>query len=269
MSRDPRTASAGSPLVKHRAIRRLLGTPVARLLAAGGYEVVPRRPAYLSDLDEAHAETYARVAPFTMTTFERVAALCEAVRYVARYEIPGAIVECGVWKGGSMMAVAETLLQLGATDCELFLFDTFAGMPPPGAYDARFTGESAADILDAPDERERVLATASLEEVRKNVLGVGYDPRRVHFVQGLVEETIPQRAPEQIALLRLDTDWYESTRHELTHLYPRLSRGGVLIIDDYGCWLGARRATDEYIEEHGLRLLLNRIDSAARVAVKA
>ncbi len=167
-----------------------------------------------------------------------------------------------------MMAVTDTLLRLQATDRELYLFDTFAGMPPPGQWDVRYTGERASDILENPVERERVLASASLDEVRGNVLRGGYDPGCVRFVQGLVEDTIPDQAPERIALLRLDTDWYQSTRHELVHLYPRLSRGGVLIVDDYGCWLGARRAVDEYIEENGLQLLLNRIDSAARIAVK-
>ena len=251
-----------------RSLRRSLSAPVARLFALTGHELVPLRPSQLSDLDAVDADTYARVAPFTMTTFERVAALCSAVRYVAKHRVPGAIVECGVWRGGSMMAIAETLLGVGVQEHDLYLFDTFSGMPPPGDLDIRYTGETAADILEEPAEHDRVLASASLDEVRRNVLGVGYEPTRLHFVPGRVEDTIPDQAPPVIALLRLDTDWYESTRHELVHLYPRLSPGGVLLIDDYGCWLGARQATDEYIAEHGLRLLLNRIDSTARIAVK-
>jgi hypothetical protein len=87
-------------------------------------------------------------------------------------------------------------------------------------------------------------------------------------VKGRVEDTLPASAPEQISLLRLDTDWYESTRHELQHLYPRLARRGVLIIDDYGHWQGARQATDEYLAEHRIPLLLNRIDPTARIALK-
>lgn len=90
----------------------------------------------------------------------------------------------------------------------------------------------------------------------------------IHFVKGPVEETIPDNAPEKIALLRLDTDWYESTRHELEHLYPRLSKHGIIIIDDYDAWPGSRRATDEYIAVHKLPLLLNRIDKGARLAIK-
>jgi hypothetical protein len=91
---------------------------------------------------------------------------------------------------------------------------------------------------------------------------------RVHFIEAPVEESLPAHAPEQIALLRLDTDWYASTRHELEHLYPRLVPGGVLIIDDYGHWEGARRAADEYFGKIGEHLLLNRLDYAARIAVK-
>jgi O-methyltransferase len=104
--------------------------------------------------------------------------------------------------------------------------------------------------------------------VRQAVLSTGYDAARLHFVKGKVEDTLPAEAPPQICLLRLDTDWYESTRHELRHLYPRLARGGVLIIDDYGHWQGARQATDEYLAEQRIPLLLNRIDYGARIALK-
>ena len=107
-----------------------------------------------------------------------------------------------------------------------------------------------------------------IEETRRNVLSTGYSPDRVHFVKGPVEQTIPANAPETIALLRLDTDFYESTRHELIHLFPRLVPGGVLIIDDYGHWEGARQAVDEYFKENKIRMLLNRVDYTGRIGVK-
>jgi O-methyltransferase len=118
------------------------------------------------------------------------------------------------------------------------------------------------------DDAESIWCYAALDEVRRNVGEMGYPGEKLHFVQGKVEDTIPGSAPEQIALLRLDTDWYESTRHELIHLYPRLSAGGVLIVDDYGHWQGSRRAVDEWIAQAGVRILLNRIDYTGRVAVK-
>jgi hypothetical protein len=104
--------------------------------------------------------------------------------------------------------------------------------------------------------------------VRENVVSTGYPPNLFHFAKGRVEETLPAQAPDQLALVRLDTDWYESTRHELVHLYPRLAPGGVLIIDDYGHWDGVKRAVDEYFSAQAEPLLLSRIDYAARVAVK-
>jgi hypothetical protein len=202
------------------------------------------------------------VAPYTMTSAERVHALINAVRYLVANRIPGDFVECGVWKGGSIMAMALTLLELGRTDRGLFLFDTFNGMTTPGDEDVDYLGQNAREILDS------VRCVASQEEVETAVSSTGYDRSHVHFVKGPVEETIPGQAPESVALLRLDTDWYESTRHELEHLFPRLVPGGVIIVDDYGHWQGARRAVDEYVREHDISLLLHRIDYTGRIGVK-
>jgi hypothetical protein len=225
----------------------------------------PRLPA---DFDRGTAAVCGAVAAYTMTSPERIAALVEAVRYVSRHAIAGDIVECGVWRGGSMMAVAQTLLELGDLR-RLHLFDTFDGMPPPADVDRDRSGASAADMMATSDkETSSIWARSPLEDVRRNLSGTGYPADRVEFVVGRVEETVPSRAPETIAILRLDTDWYESTRHELVHLFPRLSVGGVLIIDDYGHWEGARKAVDEYLADHGVRLLLNRIDVTGRIGIK-
>ncbi len=170
-----------------------------------------------------------------------------------------------------MLAVARTLLELGRTDIDLFLFDTFEGMPEPSERDVRWTGETAEALLaDEPRTEDSTLwAQASLDRVKQVMRSVPYPAERIHFVKGNVEETIPGHAPEEIALLRLDTDWHLSTKHELVHLYPRLSGGGVLIIDDYGWWRGAGEGTDEYFEEKGLIPFLVRIDDEGRrVAVK-
>jgi len=107
-----------------------------------------------------------------------------------------------------------------------------------------------------------------LDEVKKNVYGTGYPQDKIHFVKGKVEDTIPGTMPNQIALLRLDTDWYQSTMHELTHLFPLLQAKGVLIIDDYGHWQGAGKAVDEYFADKQISILLNRIDYSGRIAIK-
>lgn len=227
-----------------------------------------RTHTFPADFDQADIELCERVGSYTMTTPPRLFALVRAVEYVAARQVPGAIVECGVWRGGSMMAVALTLLRLGKTDRELYLYDTFSGMTAPTDEDTKKSGERAADLLAEGGEDSDIWAIASLDEVREAVLSAGYPQERIHFVKGPVEETLPEHAPAEIALLRLDTDWYASTKHELVHLYPRLARGGVLILDDYGYWQGARRAVDEYVVENALTLLLNRIDNTARIAVK-
>jgi O-methyltransferase len=221
-----------------------------------------------SDFDERTAAIVRDVQPFTMTSVERIYALRKAVEYVVEHKIPGDIVECGVWKGGSMMTVARTLIENGAVR-KLHLFDTFEGMPDPSIVDKDFRGESAAAQLQREDKgTSQVWAYSPIDEVQLNLLSTGYDQSQIVFTKGKVEDTIPAHAPDQIALLRLDTDWYESTYHELTHLYPRLSVGGVLIIDDYGHWEGARRAVDQYFAEMHPRILLNRIDYTARIGVK-
>jgi hypothetical protein len=205
-----------------------------------------------------------------MTSPERVAALCAAVEYVVRNRIPGDFVECGVWKGGSTMAAALMFRRLGDASRTLHLFDTFTGMSTPGDVDREAaSGAAAADLLATEDpNRSNTWAVSPLEEVRGNMAGVGYPGERVRFIKGKVEDTIPRLAPQAISILRLDTDWYVSTRYELEHLYPRLSRAGVLIIDDYGHWEGARKAVDEYFGGLPDAPLLCRIDYTGRIAVK-
>lgn len=222
------------------------------------------------DYDETLVETIRQVRPFTQTSPSRIASLCDATRYIVRAQIPGDIVECGVWRGGSMMAVARTLLEIGDTARELFLYDTFEGMPQPGEKDITYSGTSASTLMhqSRKDDPSSIWCYAPLETVKHMVYAIGYPREKIHFVQGKVEETIPHIVPERVALLRLDTDWYDSTRHELIHLFPRLTRGGVLIVDDYGHWQGARRAVDDYLVESGAKLFLNRIDYTGRIALK-
>jgi len=250
----------------------MLHRMLARLAAFRGYDLVQRAslPAYPSDFAPEEISIYEMAQPYTMTSPERIISLIRAVDYVVRAEVPGDLVECGVWRGGSMMAVIATLQRLGAAPRNLRLYDTFEGMTSPTKRDyASRDGRSASEVLMNEDIRESATwAYAPLDVVKRNIASTGYPDQLVHYIRGPVEETIPDRAPKQIALLRLDTDWYESTRHELLHLYPRLASGGVLIIDDYGHWDGAREAVDEYIAANGLRLLLARIDYTGRIAIK-
>ena len=204
----------------------------------------------ISNYDEDIREIILKVHDYTMISFNRLYSLIEAVRYVNRWQIPGAIVECGVWRGGAIMAAALTLEQLGVTDRTFYLYDTFCGMPEPSDYDNFLRGSVN------PREKFHLLQTgadssdwcrASLDEVRQNLATTQYDFSRFKFVEGKVEETIPGTLPDEIAILRLDTDWYESTKHEMIHLFPRLVSKGVLIVDDYHTWSGSKKAVDEYL----------------------
>jgi O-methyltransferase len=219
------------------------------------------------DYDDAAIQIMRQVKPRTMTSNEKLYGLVQATRYVVRHAIPGDIVECGVWRGGSMQAVALTLAAEGATDRHLHLFDTFEGMPPPTGKDRRFDGPSAEQLLATHERESAVWAVASLDEVTQAMREVDYPAELVHFHEGLVENTIPAQAPERISILRLDTDWYDSTRHELEHLYKRISPGGVLIIDDYGHWEGARLAVEEFLGKTDDALLMLPL-STGRIAVK-
>jgi O-methyltransferase len=245
-------------------VRRMLG-PARR-----GEGSAAETPEFPEDLSEAEKDLVRQVRPFTMTGLERIVQLARSVEYIVRNRVAGAIVECGVWRGGSMMCVAYTLDRLGVTDRDLYLFDTFDGMPSPEAVDTRHDGVAAATVLSMSEKSSEDVnwAFATLDQVRQNMRRTGYPEARMHFVRGKVEDTIPQGAPADISLLRLDTDWYASTRHELVHLYPRLAENGVLIIDDYGWWQGAKRAVDEYFGGLDFAPLLNRIDVTGRACVK-
>jgi hypothetical protein len=224
----------------------------------------------LEDISESDNDILRSVKPYTMTSPERVYAILEAVRYVIKASLPGDIVECGVWRGGTMMAVAQSLRNLGKMEKDLYLFDTFEGMPSPGDRDVDFRGRVAMkEFLKKKRSNESsTWCYASLDDVQANLEKTGYVNSRIHYIVGKVEDTIPEQAPNEISILRLDTDWYESTRHELVHLFPRLVKGGVLIVDDYGHWDGARKAVDEYFVENRLSIFLNRIDYSARIAIK-
>lgn len=238
-----------------------------------GYQVTRLKyyQQFPSDIDSEAQQMIQAVSPYTMSSLECMFALIQGVRYLVRNDIPGDIVECGVWRGGSMMLVALELCRLQQHQRNLYLFDTFQGMPAPSVHDISYSHTIAAakfDRLKSSDDGSD-WCYASLDDVRQAMSTTKYPAERIHFVQGKVEETIPIHAPDRIALLRLDTDWYESTKHELEHLYPRLVPGGVLLIDDYGHWQGCQKAVDEYFANQHLHPLLHRIDYTGRIMIKA
>jgi len=245
----------------------------ARINGALARRRVSRELRALSPQDHPIVE---RALPHTLTSVQRLQAVIDATRHVAALDLPGAFAECGVWRGGSVLAMILTLQELGRDDRDVHLYDTFEGMTAPTERDVSTFDPPALETWRSAQQQggrawNELFDPAHFDErsVRATLEATGYPAERLHLVRGPVEETLPARAPERLALLRLDTDWYESTRHELEHLYPRLAPGGVLIVDDYGHWEGARRAVDEYFAAHPPAPLLHRTDYTGRVAVKA
>jgi len=240
------------------------------LLENSGYRVVHPQQSYC-DMAPAFLRLWDQVKPFTMISIERGYALYSAVRYLLRAGIPGDFAECGVWKGGAAMLMALTILETSPDDPrKIHLFDTYSGMTPPGkndriAWNDRPVREKWEEDLKGEKNNFGWWAVPR-REVLDHMASISYPEEFYTAVEGDVAETIPEYAPEKLALLRLDTDWYESTAHELNVLYPRLQPGGVLLIDDYGHFTGARKAVDEYFRNQPV--LLHRDDYTGRSLVK-
>jgi hypothetical protein len=203
---------------------------------------------------------------FTLTSVQRAYGLWLACRYVVQARILGDFIECGTYRGGSAMVMALSLLSLGE-ERDIYLYDTFEGMPEPSESDvSAYEDTDARTSWKSKPATDTWMCVASVDEVRSNLASTGYPVNRVHLVKGMVEDTLPISAHEHIAMLRLDTDWHASTKLELETLYPSLRPGGVLIVDDYGHWQGAAKAVDEYF---GGAILLSPLDYTGRIAVKA
>jgi hypothetical protein len=200
----------------------------------------------------------------SMVSYERLWATLMACKYAINNNIKGDFVECGIWRGGNAIAAAS-IFKLYGSKKKVWLFDTFAGMTEPTEVDVeRHTGDLAVD------QYHNRWACASLEDVKNNFEKRNLLYNNIIFTPGDVCETldIKKNIPNKICVLRLDTDWYESTKKELEILYPRLSIGGCLIVDDYGHWTGATKATDEYFDKNKNRPFFHYTDYTGRVGVK-
>ena len=252
------------------ALERLVSAGASRLglSVSRTSTLMNRLPIEATAADRATIEA---VRPFTMTSSERIWSLVKAVDYVVSQPVPGDFVECGVWRGGSVMAMARRLGELGAADRTMWLYDTYEGMTAPTEADVEASsGLTARQLLDETEvgDGNNVWCVAGIDDVRANVASTGYPMDLIRFVQGDVALTLQESVPDRIALLRLDTDWYESTRAGLEILYPRLELGGICILDDYGHWQGARKAVDDYFDQQGFRPLMHPIDFSGRVFIK-
>ena len=208
-----------------------------------------------------------KIKNMSMTSIERQFSLIKSVEYVAKNKVYGDIVECGVWRGGNMVLVAELLKKFKVTR-QLWLYDTYEGMTKPSKLDKSIrSGRAIKKFYEnkiGKNSSDWCLAT--IDEVKRNLYKTNYPRKKIKFIKGPVEETLKKHKPEKISILRLDTDWYSSTKKELEILYPKLAKNGVIIIDDYGHWQGCRKACDEYFKNK--KILFHRIDYTCRIGLK-
>lgn len=197
------------------------------------------------------AEIIAKVRPYTKAPVARSQAMIDCLRDLDARAIAGDVVECGVWRGGQIM-----LARIVSPQRKVWLYDTFDGMTEPGAADTKMNGEPAATRYFSKLRNGMKMSLATLPEVQHNLRSNGMlDDSLCRFIVGDVCKTLnnADNVPDQIALLRLDTDFYSSTKKELEILYPRLANGGVLLVDDYGHWRGCRQACQRYFKAQNIR----------------
>lgn len=240
-----------------------------RILNLIGLKVSIPFERHIDKFDQDFFDIHKKCEIYTMTSFERMYLLYNAVKYIVKQQVPGDLVECGVWRGGSSMVMAHTLMKMNETTRKVYLYDTYTGMAKPMDRDVDFLGRSAIKEWAKNKKGDfNKWAYSSLEETKGNLFKTSYPKDNLVFVQGKVEDTIPETIPDKIAILRLDNDWFEPTYHELSYLFPRLSVNGVIIIDDYDFLRGQRESVDKYFAENNINILLSPIDGAGRVGIK-
>lgn len=211
---------------------------------------------------------------WTMVGPERLYSVILSLRHVVQQAVPGDFVECGVWRGGVSIMIGLWLKENNVLDRKIYMYDTFDGMTEPTEVDVRTRDKKPFLEIARDHEAEGrgdsgIVARAGLDHVKQNFRKAGVGSAALHFIEGdvLASLDVASNLPVEIALLRLDTDWYESTRKELEVLYPRLQRNGVLLLDDYGYYDGCRQAVDEYFEQVP-RPLLHLDDEYGRSGIK-
>lgn len=206
---------------------------------------------------------------FSMSGEKRMYVLSQAIINSKINNLEGDFVECGVWQGGNILLFKLISNYLGLNK-NIYAFDTFDGMTLPDKFDEDYQGNSAAELMKKTEKKNNdkfnIHCFADLGLVKKNILQYS-NLENIIFVKDPVEKSLllEKNLPEKISVLRLDTDFYSSTKIELEILYPRLVTGGVLIIDDYGHWKGARKATDEFFDK---KKWLHYVDQTCRYIIK-
>jgi Macrocin-O-methyltransferase (TylF) len=203
---------------------------------------------------------YINTPAVSMLPVKRFDHLQSCIEDVLARGIPGDLIEAGVWRGGATIFMRAVLKAYGAIDKTVWVADSFEGLPEPDAE--KFPLEAKAHRGPVMTKTYKHLA-AGLEEVQRNFRAYGMLDDQVQFLKGWFKDTLPNAPIDALSIMRLDGDFYESTRDGLVNLYDKLSIGGYAIIDDYGetSWTYCRRAVDEFRQEHGIEEPIIRVDS--------
>jgi hypothetical protein len=202
---------------------------------------------------------------YSMTNNLRMFTLIKAFKYIIKNKIKGDFVECGVWKGGNLILLQNLIEKYAIYNKKIYAYDTFMGMSKFSKSDYTDNFVHASDVLKAD---KKTLCYSSLEDFKNNFYSNTKFNKNLTIIKGEVEKTLREKknVPKKISILRLDTDYYSSTKIELEILWPRLSKGGILIIDDYGYWRGCKKAVDEFFYKKDPLLL--HIDESCRILIK-
>ncbi|MGD1026977.1 TylF/MycF/NovP-related O-methyltransferase [Candidatus Binatus soli] len=206
---------------------------------------------YRSDLKIVAEGTHYNEVAFSMIGMKRLDNLQFCCEEVIRNRVPGDFIETGVWRGGAVIFMRAVLKAYGIDDRTVWAADSFCGLPPPNP--AKYPADRG-DHLHTHDELR-----VSLEDVKSNFSAFGLLDSQVMFLKGWFSETLSTAPIARLAVLRLDGDMYESTMDALTCLYPKLSRGGYVIIDDYAL-PGCHKAVDDFRARCAIKEEMKRID---------
>ena len=248
---------------------KLVKNIILKLIHSYGYRLIKAStPNSIEEINKYEKELIETCSKYSMTTSLNMWSLLQSFYYIKNNNIEGDFVECGVWKGGNLILL-QKLMEKYKIKKNIFAYDTFEGMPEPTNLDFKYDGSDGRQIFKHKKNNDIKWVYSSIDEVKKNLSTNCKSKKNIKLIKGMVEKTLMKKnnIPEKISILRLDTDFYESTKIEMKILFPRLVKGGVLIIDDYGNWLGARKAIDEYFENK-TKPFLHFVDHSSRLHIK-
>ena len=248
------------------------------LLKKINYSLIKNEPINLDyefpESSKFEKDLFNKICPeYTMTSPDRIFALMASINFIIQHNVAGDFVESGVWRGGNLI-LFQKFIEKYNLDKKIYAYDTFEGMSEPGKIDETFKGESSIDLLNKlfkkkTDRKENILiADCSIEQVQENFKKFS-NINNLICIKGEVEKTLnfKENLPNKISILRLDTDWYSSTKKELEVLFPLLEKNGILILDDYGFWKGHRKAVDEYFSDK--KVTIFKIDFNGRMVINS